>query len=202
MVVHPGAGNPNGTLVNALLHHVPSLAAVGSVERPGIVHRLDRDTSGLLVVAKNDRAHHALSEQFKGHTVLRVYWVVVQGVVQHDEMRVSEPLGRSAANWRKVVVQTDGGKGAITYFKVLKRFAKATLLEARPQTGRTHQIRVHLRSSGHPVLGDPTYGVGSQWIKRQALHAKQLGFVHPRTQEQVLFDSKLPGDMEQLLAHL
>ncbi len=202
MVVHPACGNPSGTLVNALLHHSKALSSVGGMIRPGIVHRLDKDTSGLLVVAKNDNTHRLLGEQFKHHKITRVYWAAVKGVVQHDEMRSKEPLGRSPQNRKKVVVQEEGGRPSATNFKVLKRYEKATLLEARPETGRTHQIRVHLRALGYPVLGDMVYGVSSQWINRQALHAKQLGFTHPRTKEKLVFDSDLPEDMQNLLKHL
>lgn len=202
MVVHPACGNPSGTMVNALLHHSKSLSVVGGLIRPGIVHRLDKDTSGLLVVAKNDNTHRLLGEQFKHHKITRMYWVAVKGVVQHDEMRSKEPLGRSGENRKKVVVKEQGGKPSVTNFKVLKRYQNATLLEARPETGRTHQIRVHLRALGYPVLGDLVYGISSQWIRRQALHAKQLGFTHPRTKEKLIFDSDLPEDMQNLLKHL
>lgn len=202
MVVHPGCGNPKGTLVNALLHHTNSLSSVGDRIRPGIVHRLDKDTSGLLVIAKNDLSHRLLADQFKHHRIDRRYWVVVKGVVQHDEMRSDEPLGRSVMNRKKVIVKPDDGKPSITNFRVLKRFQKATLVEARPETGRTHQIRVHLRALGYPVLGDLVYGVASIWIDRQALHAKELGFFHPRSKEKLFFRSNLPHDMQSLLEHL
>ena len=202
MVVHPGSGNPKGTLVNALLHHTKSLALMGDQVRPGIVHRLDKDTSGLLVVAKTDFAHRILADQFKRHQIDRRYWVVVKGVVQHDEMRSEEPLGRSVLNRKRVVVRPDVGKLSITNLRVLKRFKKATLLEAKPETGRTHQIRVHLRTLGYPVLGDLVYGVASPFIRRQALHAKELGFTHPQTQEKLLFNSAVPADMAQLLDKL
>lgn len=202
MVVHPGCGNLKGTLVNALLHHTKSLSQVGDAIRPGIVHRLDKDTSGLLVVAKNDSAHRSLANQFKSHQIDRRYWVVVKERVQHDEMRSSEPLGRSVINRKKVIVKVDSGKPSVTNFRVLKRFENATLLEARPETGRTHQIRVHLRALGYPVLGDLIYGVASPWIDRQALHAKELGFQHPKTKKKVFFTSDLPEDMKFLLEHL
>ncbi|MBI1978305.1 MAG: RluA family pseudouridine synthase [Candidatus Omnitrophica bacterium] len=202
MVVHPGAGNPKGTLVNALLHHSKSLSSLGDAIRPGIVHRLDKDTSGIMVIAKNDSAHRFLGEQFKKHHVNRCYWVVVKGVVQHDEMRSEEPLGRSLTNRKKVVIRADIGKHSITNFRVLKRYENATLVEARPETGRTHQIRVHLRALGYPVFGDLVYGVISPFIERQALHAKELGFTHPRTKKKVLFTSDLPQDMKFLLEHL
>jgi 23S rRNA pseudouridine1911/1915/1917 synthase len=203
LVVHPGSGNPNGTLVNALLHYSKSLSSLGDSEnRPGIVHRLDKDTSGLMVVAKNNRAHRVLGEQFKNHQINRAYWVVVKGIVQHDEMRANAPLGRSLTNRKLVVVRYDNGKESMTNFKVLKRFKKATLLEARPATGRMHQIRVHLRMLDYPVVGDLTYGVASPFIGRQALHAKELGFHHPITNKKMLFQSELPEDMVSLIEHL
>lgn len=202
LLVHPGTGNPSGTLLNGLLHYTTSLSCAGDPSRPGIVHRLDKGTSGLLVVAKTDAAHRFLSAQFKRHQVEKCYWAIVQGVVQHDEMRSEDPLGRSTLNRKKVVVCPDGGKASRTNFKVLKRFRNATLLEARPQTGRMHQIRVHLRALGHPVLGDLTYGVPSPHIHRQALHAKELGFIHPTTKQKVLFQSDLPSDMVHLLTQL
>lgn len=202
MVVHPGCGNPKGTLVNALLHHTKSLSVLGDRVRPGIVHRLDKDTSGLMVIAKNDPSHKFLGEQFKQHKVDKRYWVVVKGVVQHDEMRSDEPLGRSTSNRKKVIVRVHDGKPSITHFRVLKRFKNSTLLEARPQTGRTHQIRVHLRTLGYPVVGDLVYGVDSPYIKRQALHAKELGFAHPKTKKKLRFKSELPDDMTALLKAL
>lgn len=202
MVVHPGCGNLSGTLVNALLYHTKSLSSVGDAVRPGVVHRLDKDTSGLLVIAKNDFTHRFLANQFKRHDIDRRYWVFVRGVVQHDEMRSDEPLGRSVMNRKKVIIKPDDGKPSITNFRVLKRFPNATLVEARPETGRTHQIRVHLRALGYPVLGDLVYGVASAFIHRQALHAKELGFLHPRTKKKLFFTSDLPPDMELLLQKL
>lgn len=199
MVMHPGCGNPRGTLVNALLHHTKSLSLPCERVRPGIVHRLDKDTSGLIVIAKNDSAHRILGEQFKQHQVDKRYWVVVKGVVQHDEMRSDEPLGRSTLNRKKVIVRVHDGKPSITHFKVLKRFKNTTLLEARPQTGRTHQIRVHLKHLGYPVLGDSVYGVASPFIHRQALHAKEIGFTHPKSKKKLFFRSNLPDDMVALL---
>lgn len=202
MVVHPACGNLNGTLVNALLYHSKTLSQVGDVSRPGIIHRLDKDTSGIMVVAKNDRAHRILAKQFSTHTIERVYWVAVRGSVQHDEMICEEPLAKSAMNRKKVIVAPDRGKEAKTNFRVLERSDWATLLEARPETGRTHQIRVHLKTLGYPVLGDLVYGVMCQWINRQALHAKSLGFTHPTTQKRLFFDSRLPADFKVLLNHL
>ncbi len=199
LVVHPAPGNPSGTLVNALLGHVKDLGSVGAVERPGIVHRLDKDTSGLLVVAKNKQAHAFLSKQFKDHTIERIYYAIVRGVVQHDEGMCEEPVGRAYISRKKVVIKQTGGKDALTCFKVLKRFNNASLLEVRPQTGRTHQIRVHLTHMGHPVYGDSLYGYPSRWISRQALHAAVIGFTHPRTGKIIRLECDMPEDMKNLL---
>ncbi len=202
LVVHPACGNESGTLVNALLHHTKHLSKSGGDIRAGIVHRLDKDTSGLMVIAKNDEAHAVLARQFKQHKIEKIYWVVVKGAAEHDEMRCEAPLGRSPANRKKVVVQTEGGRESATNFKVLKRFKTATLLEARPETGRTHQIRVHLHHLHLPVLGDTVYGTASPLIKRQALHAKSLGFLHPVTKKKLSFDSEIPQDFDSLLKKL
>ena len=202
MVVHPAYGNTDGTLVNALLHHAKSLSKMDGDIRSGIIHRLDKDTSGLLVIAKNDQAHDFLARQFKHHQVEKIYWVVVKGAVEHDEMRSEEPLGRSASDRRRVVIQKEGGKESLTDFKVIRRFKTATLLEARPKTGRTHQIRVHLKHLRYPVFGDKEYGVPSPYINRQALHAKSISFIHPKTKKKVSFDSNLPPDMSFLIKSL
>jgi 23S rRNA pseudouridine1911/1915/1917 synthase len=202
MVVHPAHGNPSHTLVNALLFHVQALGNAGDKVRPGIVHRLDKDTSGLLVVAKNDFAHAHLARQFKEHTIDRVYNAFVHGVVQHDEGVCEEPVGRAFLNRKKVVIRPSGGRDAVTFFRVLKRFPNATLVEIRPQTGRTHQIRVHFSHMGHPVLGDALYGVPFPQIKRQALHALTLGFEQPRTKKWIQLTSELPEDMQGLLIFL
>ncbi len=202
MVVHPACGNLRHTLVNALLYHTQQLSSSGDPVRPGIVHRLDKDTSGILVIAKNNQAHAFLGRQFKKHTIERTYKVVVRGVVQHDEGICEEPVGRAFLNRKKVIVKPSGGKDAVTYYRVLKRFKGATLLEVYPKTGRTHQIRVHMAHLGHPVLGDLFYGVSSPWISRQALHAASLAFLHPRTKQKVSFVSPLPQDMEHLLTCL
>lgn len=199
MVVHPAHGNPSHTLVNALLYHIRSLAQIGSPLRPGIVHRLDKDTSGLLVVAKNDEAHSFLARQFKEHRVDRTYDALVRRVVQHDEGEIDAPVGRAFLNRKKVIVRPSGGKSAVTYYHVKRRFKEASWLEVKPRTGRTHQIRVHLAHLGHPVLGDPLYGVKAMGIDRPALHASQLGFVHPRTRESLNFSSSLPEDIRALI---
>ncbi|MBI3313385.1 MAG: RluA family pseudouridine synthase [Candidatus Omnitrophica bacterium] len=202
MVVHPAQGNREHTLVNALLFHFKKLSKGGSTARPGIVHRLDKGTSGILVIAKNDLAHAFLAGQFKNHTIERIYYAVVQGRVQHDEGVCEEPVGRAFLNRKKVIIKPSGGKEALTLFRVKKRFKKATLLEVFPQTGRTHQIRVHLAHLGHPMLGDSFYGVPSPWIGRQALHAFALGFIHPRTKKRCYWESPIPADMQNLISQL
>ncbi|HOG23900.1 MAG: Ribosomal large subunit pseudouridine synthase D [Candidatus Omnitrophica bacterium ADurb.Bin292] len=202
MVVHPAHGNPNHTLVNALLFHVRNLSHEGDKVRPGIVHRLDKDTSGVMVVAKTDIAHSKLAKQFKDHSIERVYHAIVRGVIQHDEGVIEEPVGRAFLNRKKVIVKPSGGKDAVTYFKVKQRFSRGTLVEIRPQTGRTHQIRVHLAHLGHPVLGDTLYGIPFPSIQRQALHASFLGFEHPDHGKRVSFSSELPRDMKELLSFL
>jgi len=202
MVVHPAHGSPSHTLVNALLYHVRNLSQAGGPVRPGIVHRLDKDTSGLLVVAKNDTAHFMLARQFKEHSIDRTYDAFVRGVVQHDEGDIEEPVGRAFLNRKKVIVRPSGGKHALTYYRVKRRFAKASWLEVRPKTGRTHQIRVHLAHLGHPVLGDTLYGIKSLGIDRQALHACELGFTHPRTKEKLHFTAPLPEDLQSLVRTL
>jgi len=199
MVVHPAHGNPSHTLVNALLYHVRTLSQAGGPVRPGLVHRLDKNTSGLLVVAKTDAAHFSLARQFKDHSIDRTYDAIVRGVVQHDEGEIDEPVGRAFLNRKKVVVRPSGGKSALTYFRVKRRFPQATWLEIKPRTGRTHQIRVHLTHIGHPVLGDSFYGVKAIGIDRQALHASALGFLHPRTKEKLHFEAPLPEDMRGLV---
>ncbi len=203
MVVHPAHGNWAHTLVNALLYHVRDLSSgAGGPIRPGIVHRLDKDTSGLLVVAKNDQAHFFLARQFKDHRIDRTYEAIVRGVVQHDEGEIDEPVGRAFLNRKRVIIRPSGGKSALTYYRVKKRFAKATWLEIKPKTGRTHQIRVHLAHLGHPVLGDFLYGIKSLGIDRQALHASELGFTHPRTKEKLHFKTAIPDDMKNLIRSL
>lgn len=202
MVVHPAHGNPRHTLVNALLYHTQNLSAFGGSIRPGIVHRLDKDTSGILVIAKTNQTHAFLAKQFKKHTIERVYFAIVRGVVQHDQAICDEPVGRAFLSRKKVIVKPSGGKDAVTHFHVLKRFKNATLLEVRPQTGRTHQIRVHLTHLGYPIIGDSLYGFVSPWIARQALHAASLAFIHPKTKERMSFESPMPADMKALVSYL
>ena len=215
MVVHPGAGNYSGTLVNALLHHCRDLGGIGGVLRPGIVHRLDKDTSGVLVVAKNDAAHRSLSDQFKKHAPVRKYLGIVFGQLP-EEGQVNSPIGRHPTHRQKMSARPRKGREARTHWKVLERFPGFCLAEFRLETGRTHQIRVHLSSIGHPLLGDPTYGgrkglaaieppalrQGLQRLPRQALHAATLGFIHPAGGEYLEFSSPLPPDMEEVLTLL
>lgn len=192
MVVHPGAGNPDGTLVNALLFHCgDSLSGIGGVLRPGIVHRIDKDTSGLLMVAKNDAAHRALAAQIKAHSFLREYEAVVCGNVREESGTVRAPIGRHPVKRRQMAVVADG-RDAATHFQVLARFPGYTHLRLRLETGRTHQIRVHMAYIGHPVAGDPLYGHALPALAGQCLHARTLGFVHPATGQWMSFTSELP----------
>jgi 23S rRNA pseudouridine1911/1915/1917 synthase len=215
MVVHPAAGNPDGTLVNALLHHCAGqLSGIGGVARPGIVHRIDKDTSGLLVVAKSDSAHEGLATQFADHSIHRRYLAVCAGHPNPAESTIETRLGRSDANRKKMAVlekNSSRGKHAITHYSVQQRYAEAALLECRLETGRTHQVRVHCASIGHALLGDPLYGRTPKPLKslltrlrfaRQALHAAELGFVHPISKENLRFETELPDDMRELIDEL
>jgi len=204
MVVHPAAGNWTGTLVNALLDHVEDLEGIGGELRPGIVHRLDKDTTGLLVVAKNEQAHQSLSDQIREHTARRVYWALVQGNTMPDLGRVDAPIGRHSGDRKKMAVDTRNGRQAVTHFRVLERFPGYALLECRLQTGRTHQIRVHLSFIGHPVVADPVYGTRKAHLGMvpQALHAFQLGFHHPRTGQWLEFTVAPPADMMDVIERL
>lgn len=192
MVVHPAAGNERGTLVNALLRHLDNLSGIGGEIRPGIVHRIDKDTSGLLLVAKNDMSHVSLSEQIKAHTVNRAYRAIVIGGFKQDEGTVDAPIGRHPTDRKRMAI-VPNGREAVTHWTALEKLRGATLIEARLTTGRTHQIRVHMASIGHPVLGDPVYGPKrSPWpvTGGQLLHAYRIGFVHPRTGERMLFEAE------------
>ena len=213
LVVHPAAGNLDGTLVNALLHHCGgSLSGIGGVARPGIVHRIDKDTSGLLVVAKTDVAHEGLSKQFAAHSIDRKYLALVSGVPRVPGGTVDAPLARSTANRKKIaIVEAGRGKRAVTHWTRQAVLRDAALVECRLETGRTHQVRVHMASLGHPLLGDPVYG-GAQkthrklltdlGFHRQALHAAELGFSHPVTRQHVAFRSAMPPDMQELFSAL
>ncbi len=213
LVVHPAAGNRDGTLVNALLHHCGgSLSGIGGVARPGIVHRIDKDTSGLLVVAKTDVAHEGLAKQFAAHSIDRRYLALVSGVPKASEGSVDAPLARSAANRKKIaIVEGKRGKRAVTHWRRLKILKDSALVECRLETGRTHQVRVHMASIGHPLIGDPVYGRSGKThgkllkelgFHRQALHATELGFTHPLTRHRLSFTSPMPPDMQELLRAL
>lgn len=200
MVVHPAPGHTSGTLVNALLHHCRDLSGINGVLRPGIVHRIDKDTSGLLMAAKNDKAHLSLAAQLKAHTVTRKYMAVVHGRVAHDQGTIEAPIGRDTSDRKMFVVTNKNSKHAVTHFIVLDRLAEYTLLQLKLETGRTHQIRVHMKYIGHPLVGDPMYGRSKgNPIDGQALHAGVLGFVHPTSGEYMEFEAALPDDMVHLL---
>jgi 23S rRNA pseudouridine1911/1915/1917 synthase len=211
LVVHPAAGNLDGTLVNALLHHCQgSLSGIGGVARPGIVHRIDKDTSGLMVAAKTDRAHEGLARQFHDHSIDRRYRAIVGGIPRPAEGKVDAPLARSATNRKKIAI-VQGGKRAVTHFRTMTTLKDAALVECRLETGRTHQVRVHMASIGHALLGDPAYGrtKGAQkalletlGFRRQALHAARLGFIHPVKSTALAFESEMPADMQELFTEL
>lgn len=202
MVVHPAAGVTTGTLVNALLAHCDDLSGINGVIRPGIVHRLDKDTSGVMVAAKNDAAHINLSEQIKNKTAKRVYWAIVFGNIKESSGTINGDIGRKPNDRQKMAIVTANGKPATTKFKVLERFGQYTLIECRLLTGRTHQIRVHMTSIGHPLVGDPKYGRGKSpfKIQGQALHSLNLTLVHPKTGEEMIFEAPLPEDMKKILS--
>lgn len=209
MVVHPAPGHYEGTLVNALLARDPKIfRSTAGEERPGIVHRLDKDTSGLLVVAKTEQAHQALARQFKAHTIHRIYLAVVLGVLRPAKGRIELAIGRDRWERKKISMRTTRPKEAVTEYRVIERFQAASLLEIKPLTGRTHQIRVHLASIKHPMLGDAVYGsrkatrLGNLLISRQMLHARILGFIHPATRQLMEFSAPLPADMETVLETL
>lgn len=204
MVVHPAAGVSHGTLVNALLAHCTDLSGINGALRPGIVHRLDKDTSGVMIAAKNDTAHRSLAEQIQEKTAHRTYWAILTGNIREDEGVIHGAIGRSPKDRQKMAVVRENGKDATTKFRVLERFGEYTLAECRLLTGRTHQIRVHMAYIGHPVVGDPKYGAKKCpfAITGQALHSKTLSFIHPRTGERMEFEAPLPEDMENILSTL
>jgi len=211
LVVHPAAGNPDGTLVNALLHHCAGrLSGIGGVARPGIVHRIDKDTSGLMVVAKTDRTHEGLAKQFAVHSIDRRYKAIVAGRPNPPTGTVDAPLARSPANRKKVAIVSTG-KRAVTHYRTVRPLREASLVECRLETGRTHQVRVHMTSIGNPLLGDPVYGrtkpahralLETLGFRRQALHAAHLGFIHPVDSIALSFESELPADMQELFTSL
>lgn len=203
MVVHPAPGHMTNTLVNALLYHCHDLSGINGVLRPGIVHRIDKDTSGLLMVAKTDTAHHSLAAQLKDKTTHRVYLTIVHGTLDEDSGTIDAPIGRDEKDRKKMAVTKNHSKSAITHFEVLERFGKYTYLSCRLETGRTHQIRVHMAYIGHPVAGDPKYGPRKTLpIDGQALHAAELGFTHPVTGKFMNFKADPPADFENLLGML
>ncbi len=212
LVVHPAPGHPGGTLVNALLHHCGDLAGVGGVTRPGIVHRLDQGTSGVMVAAKNDAAHRSLAEQFHDHTIEREYRALVRGLPGSDSGRIERAIGRHRRDRKRMSVHVEIGRDATTRWRVLRRYPRSerSWLSIHPETGRTHQIRVHLASIGLPIAGDPVYGRARRaggagadaGLERPALHAALLGFRHPRSGERLRFSAPLPSDLEALLAEL
>ncbi len=202
MVVHPSAGHQTGTLVNALMYHINDLSGINGTIRPGIVHRIDKDTSGLLMVAKNDAAHEKLAAQLKDKTSLREYVALVHGVIPHEKGTIDAPLGRSKQDRKKQDI-IDDGRAAVTHFRVLERFKDFTLVSLKLETGRTHQIRVHMKYIGYPLAGDPVYGPRKTLEgKGQFLHAKTLGFKHPTTEEFLTFEAPLPKLFEDTLMKL
>lgn len=205
MVVHPAAGHYQGTLVNAVMAHCgDSLSGINGVMRPGIVHRIDKDTTGALLVCKNDNAHRDLAMQLKEHSIKRRYRAIVAGVIKENEGTIEGPIGRHPVDRKKMAINYKNGKEAVTHYRVLERFPNATYVECRLETGRTHQIRVHMTSIGHPLLGDEVYGSGKNpyHLQGQTLHAMILGFVHPSTGEYMEFTAPLPEYFEKLLEKL
>lgn len=204
MVVHPAPGNYTGTLVNALLYHCSNLSGINSAIRPGIVHRLDKDTSGIMIVAKNDAAHISLSQQIQSKTAVRTYLAVVRGNIKTDSGTIETQIARDKTDRKKMAVVKEGGRDAITDYEVLERFGKYTLVRCRLRTGRTHQIRVHMEYMGYPLVGDPKYSPMKTpfGIKGQALHSHTLEFTHPRTGERMKFEAPLPEDMHKIITRL
>lgn len=204
MVVHPAIGHYSGTLVNGILYHCKDLSGINGILRPGIVHRIDKDTTGLLIICKNDKCHNEIAAQLKVHSIERTYHAIVVGNLKTDTGRIDAPIGRHPSERKKMAINEKNGKQAVTNYKVLERFGNYTYIECRLETGRTHQIRVHMASLGHPILGDELYGHTSGKFKTygQTLHAKTIGFVHPSTKEWVSFDSELPAYFSNILAQL
>ena len=204
MVVHPGPGNPDGTLVNGLLHHCADLSGINGVLRPGIVHRIDKDTTGLIVACKNDKAHESLADQLMLKTASRKYLALVHGVMPHEFGTIDAPIGRDEKDRQKMAVTAKNSKNAVTHFKVVERFQDATLMECSLETGRTHQIRVHMQYIGYPIVGDPKYSLRKTRndTQGQMLHAFELTFVHPSTKKAMTFHAPLPEYFEQILMEL
>ncbi len=203
MVVHPAPGHTSGTLVNGLMAHCTDLSGINGVMRPGIVHRIDKDTSGLLMVAKNDMAHEGLVQQLVDKSVTRKYQAIVHGVIPHDFGTIDAPIGRDKKDRQSMTVTDENSKNAVTHFRVIERFKNFTHVECQLETGRTHQIRVHMKYIGYPLAGDPKYGPRKTLdINGQALHAGLLGFVHPRSKEYIEFEAPLPKEFEELLDYL
>ncbi len=203
MVVHPGVGNPDGTLINGILFHCKDLSGINGVLRPGVVHRIDKDTTGLLVVCKNDKAHESLSVQLSQKTAGRKYIALVHGVMPHEYGTVDAPIGRDVKDRQKMAVTANNSRVAITHFKTLERFNDTSLLECSLETGRTHQIRVHMQYIGYPIVGDPKYSLRKTWdTNGQMLHAFELSFTHPSTLERMTFNAPLPQEYSELLDKL
>jgi 23S rRNA pseudouridine1911/1915/1917 synthase len=202
-VVHPAPGHHNDTIVNALLAHVDNLSAINGVKRPGIVHRLDKDTSGLLIAAKNDKAHKKLAEQFKNRTVDKYYYALIEGNLAYEKGKIDAPIGRDPNNRKKMAVRKRRSKNAVSRFKIIEEFKAYTLVEVKIETGRTHQIRVHFSYLGHPVVGDKKYGSKNTLkAKRQLLHARKLAVKHPSTGEKIVFEAELKEDFKEILNKL
>lgn len=205
MVVHPSAGHITGTLVNALLYHCKdSLSSINGVMRPGIVHRIDKDTTGILIICKNDKAHNCIAEQLKVHSITRRYHALVWNNITDDTGTIDAPIGRHPVDRKKMAINHKNGKQAVTHYKVLERFGQYTYIQCELETGRTHQIRVHMASIGHPLVGDPVYGPAKQPFKTdgQMLHAKVFGFIHPSTNEYMEFETDLPEYFQLILEKL
>ena len=203
MVVHPAPGHYSGTLVNALMYHCgDELSGINGCMRPGIVHRIDMDTTGSLVVCKNDKAHQSLSEQLKVHSIRRIYVAIVHGNIKEDSGTVNAPIGRHPTDRKKMSTHCKNGRDAVTHYKVLERFGDYTYIQCELETGRTHQIRVHMKHIGYPLIGDYLYHPDMRYMKRQALHSYRMQFVHPITKELMTFTAPLPNDMQQTIAAL